>query len=288
MSVRTVYDSAPEATRMKIDEGTTALVTGANGGIGAAIARSLAAKGAKVILSGRRAAALEPLAAELGAQARIIVADLATREGVDRLCAEAGPVDIAVLNAALPAAGELFDLDPDAIQAMVQVNLTTPILMARALGLGMAARGAGQIVMISSISGHVPAPASSLYCATKFGLRGFALSLRGELAARGVGVTTIYPGFIRDAGMFASTGAKLPRGIGTRSPADVAAAVLRSVRRNPAEITVAALDQRFAARLAALFPSIGGLAARSSAARRLTAEVVEGHKVEARRRSDAA
>ena len=273
---------------MKIDEGTTALVTGANGGIGAAIARALAAKGAKVILSGRRAAALEPLAAELGARARIVVADLATPDGVDRLCAEAGPVDIAILNAAHPAAGDLLDLAPEEIQMMIQVNLTAPVLTARALGLGMVERGAGQIILISSISGHVAAPGSSLYCATKFALRGFALSLRAELAAKRVGVTTIYPGFIRDAGMFASTGAKLPRGVGTRSPEQVAAAVLRSVRSNPAEITVAAVDQRVAARLAALWPSIGGLASRSSTARRLTAEVVAGHKVEAaRRRSDA-
>jgi uncharacterized protein len=269
---------------MDINEGTTALVTGANGGIGAAIARALAAKGANVILSGRRAAALEPLAAELGARARIVVADLAKSEDVERLCREAGAVDIAVLNAALPAAGELFDVSPEEIHAIVQVNLTAPIIAARTLGLDMAARGAGQIIMISSISGHVASPATSLYCATKFGLRGFALSLRAELATRGVGVTTIYPGFIREAGMFASTGAKLPRGMGTRSPADVAAAVLRSVRANPAEITVAAFDQRLAAKLAAFFPSIGSLAAKSGAARRLTSAVVEGHKSEAARR----
>jgi len=269
---------------MDIHEGTTALVTGANGGIGAAIARALHARGAHVILSGRRAAALEPLAAELGGRARVVVADLSKPEDTDRLGREAASVDVAVLNAALPAAGELFDLSPEEIYSIVHVNLTAPILAARTLGAAMAGRGHGQIVMISSISGQVASPATSLYCATKFGLRGFALSLRAELASKGVGVTTIYPGFIREAGMFASTGVKLPRGMGTRSPEDVAAAVLRAVRVNPAEITVAALDQRFAAFIASLFPSVAGLASRSSAARRLTAEVIEGHKAAADQR----
>ena len=120
------------------------------------------------------------------------------------------------------------------------MNLRAPIVMARAAVPGMLERGRGHVVFISSISGKVASEGTSLYSATKFGLRGFALGLREDLHGSGVGVTTIFPGFIRDAGMFADTHVTLPRGTGTRSPEDVAAAVLRAVRDDPAEITVAA------------------------------------------------
>ncbi len=262
---------------MDIDGTTTALVTGANGGIGAAIARALHRKGARVILSGRRASALAPLAEELGARA--IVADLANPADAARLCDEAGDVDLAVLNAAVPASGLLFDHGPEEIESILRVNLAAPILAARTLGRGMVARRKGQLVLISSVSGLVAAPGASLYCATKFGMRGFALSLRAELAHHGVGVTTIYPGFIRDAGMFAMSGAKLPPGVGTRSPEDVANAVLRAARGNPSEITVAALDQRLAAFAAAIAPGVVDLATRYlPATRRLAAEVAAGQR----------
>jgi short-subunit dehydrogenase len=262
---------------LKIDANTTALVTGANGGIGAAIARALTAAGAKVILSGRRPAALAPLAAEIGA--RVIVADLAVAADVERLAAEAGDVDIVVLNAAVPASGLLFDHSAAQVESIMQVNLTAPILTSRTLGAGMLARKKGQIVLISSVSGMVASPGASLYAATKFGLRGFALSLRGDLAHHGVGVTTIFPGFIREAGMFAKAGVKLPSGIGTRSPEDVAAAVLYAVRSNPAEITVAALDQRFVAFFAGLAPGvIDYMTARLPMARQLAADVSAGQK----------
>lgn len=244
----------PRGGDLKIDTNTTALVTGANGGIGAAIARALAKAGAKVVLSGRRADALAPLAAEIGA--RVIVADLAVAADVARLSAEAGDVDIAVLNAALPASGQLFDYSPEEVDDIVHVNLTAPILTSRTIGGAMRARGSGQIVMVSSISGKVASPGTSLYSATKFGLRGFALALRADLASHGVGVTTIFPGFIRDAGMFAVAEVKLPMGVGTRSPEDVAAAVLAAVKNNPAEITVAAFDQRLGAFFGALAPGV--------------------------------
>lgn len=271
---------------MQIDKGTTALVTGANGGLGAAIARALHGRGARVILSGRRRDALAPLAAELGAQ--VIVADLARPEDVDRIVVEAGDVDILVLNAALPASGSLFEHAPSEVEDIVRVNLTAPILTARALGQGMVARRRGQIVLISSIAGRLATAGASLYSATKFGLRGFALALRGDLAPHGVGVTTIFPGFIRDAGMFAESGAKLPAGIGTRSPDDVARAVIDAVRSNPPEIVVAALDQRLASTFGSLFPRIVDFATRHvPQTRRLAADVAEGQRRrKANRRSD--
>ena len=86
---------------------------------------------------------------------------------------------------------------------MLEVNLRAPIALARALAPAMIARGSGHIVFISSLAGKAAAPASSIYSATKFGLRGFALGLREDLRPHGVGVSVVLPGFIRDAGMFA-------------------------------------------------------------------------------------
>lgn len=231
-------------------KGTKALVTGANGGIGQAIARALHAAGAEVIVSGRRADALAPLADAIGA--RSVVADLASRADVDRCMRDAGPLDVLVANAALPSSGPLLEFSPEQIDRALDVNLRAPIVMARVAAAGMLARGRGQIVFISSISGKVAAPGTSMYSATKFGLRGFSLGLREDLHGTGVGVTTIFPGFIRDAGMFADTRVTLPRGAGTRSPEQVAEAVLRAIRTNPAEITVAAPEQAFGALLAGI------------------------------------
>ena len=235
---------------MQITRETRALVTGANGGIGSAVARALHAAGAALVLSGRRADALRPVADALGA--RIVLADLSSHADVARCMEEAGPIDVLVANAALPSSGPLLEYETDQIDRALDVNLRAPIMMARIAVAGMLERGRGHVVFISSISGKVAAPGTSIYSATKFGLRGFALGLREDLYGTGVGVTTIFPGFIRDAGMFADTKVELPRGAGTRTPEQVAAAVLRAIRDDPAEITVAAFEQSFAALVAGI------------------------------------
>lgn len=232
----------PAETTVDITETTRVLITGANGGIGAAIARAFARRGARLLVTGRRPDALEALCAELGAEA--LSADLVNEADVERLCQASLDCDVVVHNAALPASGPLGDFTPDEIDRALAVNLRAPIHIARAAGAAMAERSRGHIVFISSIAGKVASGHTSLYSATKFGLRGFSLGLREDLRASGVGVTTVFPGFIREAGMFAMTGVKLPTGVGTRSPEDVAAAVLHAVLRNPAEIDVAAFEQR--------------------------------------------
>ena len=103
---------------------------------------------------------------------------------------------------------------------------------------------------MSSLSAVPRRPSSSVYCATKFGLRGFALGLRDDLVPNGVGVTVVFPGFIRDAGMFAESGAKLPPGVGTKTPEDVARAVVRAIESDRAEIDVAPLALRAGAAFA--------------------------------------
>jgi len=254
----------------------TALVTGASGGIGHAIARTLAAHGAQLVLTGRRADVLEPLAAELGGRA--LAVDLAERDAVERLAAEAGEVEILVANAALPASGTLDDYTPEQVDRALDVNLRAPIQLARALSAGMARRGHGHLVFISSLSGRAAAGGGSLYSATKFSLRGFALSLREDLRAAGVGVSTVFPGFIRDAGLFADARVQLPRGVATRSPEDVAAAVVRAIERNRAEIDVAPLSLRAGAAVAGLAPELAATLSRRMGAADVSAQLAAGQR----------
>ena len=233
--------------------GATVLLTGATGGLGHAIARQLHGAGASLILTGRRTDVLEPLAQELGA--RSIAADLADRDAPARLLEEAGEVDVLVANAALPASGLLDSFNVDEIDRALDVNLRAPIVLARLLAPKLAERGSGHLVFISSLAGKAAAPRSSLYSGTKFGLRGFALGLRADLHKHGVGVSTVFPGFIRDAGMFADSGAKLPAGVGTRTPEDVARGVQRAIERNKAEVDVAPRGLRLGALFSGVAPS---------------------------------
>lgn len=236
--------------------GRSVLLTGASGGIGAAAARALAARGATVVVSGRREAELEALATEIGGRA--IAVDLAEPDGPARLVAQAGHVDVLVANAALSQAGELTSLSPAEVDRVLAVNLRAPVMLARLLAEPMAARRSGQIVFVSSLQGKAASPLSALYTGTKFGLRGFSLSLRLDLADHGVGVSCVSPGFVRDAGMFADSGAPLPRGVRTVPPEAVAAAIVRAIERNRAEVDAAPLALRAGARLAGVAPVLAG------------------------------
>jgi uncharacterized protein len=237
------------------------LLTGATGGIGQAIARSLSHRGASLVLTGRRSDVLEPLAKELGA--RTLVVDLAVPSEVDRLVGEAGEVDILVANAALPASGPLESFTVEEIDRALNVNLRAPIMLAHGLLPQMVARGGGHLLFMSSLAGKAATTFTSLYNASKFGLRGFAGAIRSDLRASNVGVSTVFPGFIRDAGMFAESGATLPAGVGTRTPEDVAAAVVDAIENNRGEIDVAPLPLRISAAFAGLAPELAsGLARR--------------------------
>jgi short-subunit dehydrogenase len=232
--------------------GRSVLLTGATGGIGAATARALAARGAAVVVTGRRAERLEALAREIGGRA--IVADLAAPEGPERLVAEAGDIDVLVANAGLSQSGEITSLAPAEVDRLIALNLRAPVMLARLLGEPMAARGSGHIVFVSSLQGKTAGPYSALYTATKFGLRGFSLALRLDMADHGVGVSCVFPGFVGDAGMFADSGAPLPPGVRTVTSATVAAAIVRAVERNRAEVDAAPLELRAGARVAGAAP----------------------------------
>jgi uncharacterized protein len=234
--------------------GARVLVTGANGGLGRAVARGLRAQGAHLVVTGRRIQPVEQIAAEV--QGTPIVADLADRAELPRILAEAGELDILVANAALPGSGDLADWEPDQIDRVLEVNLGNPIAMTRALLPRFRDRGSGHFLYISSLSGRVASRSSTLYSATKFGLRGFAGALRADLHGSGIGVSVIFPGFIRDAGMFADTGASLLPGLGTVPTDAVVKAVVKAIRRNKAEITVASVPLKIATILGGLTPSL--------------------------------
>jgi short-subunit dehydrogenase len=254
---------------------STVLVTGASGGIGRAIAHALAARGANLLLSGRRADALEEIAGAVGG--RPVVCDLSSRADVAELgeiAAEAG-VGILIANAAVPASGTLEDLTPEQIDKMLEVNLRAQVALSRALIPGMIARRGGHLVFISSLQGKAATPAAPLYLATKFGLRGFALGMREDLRGHGVGVSTVFPGFIRDAGMFANSGVSLPPGVGTRSPQDVANAVLRAIDEDRAEVDVAPLGLRVGAAVAGLAPSLAAGVSRRLGSHEIASAVSE-------------
>jgi short-subunit dehydrogenase len=255
----------------------SALLTGATGGLGRAIAAALTARGAKLILSGRKAEALEALAAELpGDGHKVVPTDLAEPDAAEKLAAEAGDVDILVANAGLPGTGRLPDYSTEQLTGTLRVNLEAPILLARALEPGMLERGSGHMVFISSLSGKSATPLSSIYNATKFGLRGFALGLRADLDPLGIGVSIVSPGTIREAGMYSDSGAPPIPGLGTGTPAQVAAAVVKAIEKNKVEVTVAPPQQRFLAHFALTSPGIAVKIASGEQGQKAAAVVAKG------------
>jgi short-subunit dehydrogenase len=235
-------------------EGKRVLLTGASGGLGEPIARALAQREAKLVLSGRRAAPLEALAHELGAE--VVTCDLSERGEVERLVAEAGDVDVLVANAGLLGAGTLPRLDPDEIDRVLEVNLRAPIALARRLFPGMADRGVGHLVFVASFTGKIPSAGESpIYTATKSGLRGFAHVLRVQSKRKGVGVSIVTPGPIRDVGMWARGGQKLPGFIRPQAPEDVGKAVVKAIEHNLAEVDIASFGLRVVSKVSALAPA---------------------------------
>ncbi len=215
--------------------GKTALVTGASGGIGAAIARTLHAQGAAVALSGTRVAALESLAGELGGRVHVTPCDLSDKESVERLipAAEAamGQVDILVNNAGLTRDGLFLRMKDDDWDTVIAVNLTATFRLARAAVKGMMKRRGGRIISITSIVGVTGNPGQGNYAASKAGMIGMSKSLAAEVASRGVTVNCVAPGFI-ESPMTDALNDKQKEAILTQVPAgklgqgaDVAAAV---------------------------------------------------------------
>ena len=181
--------------------GKTALVTGATGGIGGAIARALHAQGAHVVLSGTREAALEALAAELGDRTSAVTANLSDADSVDGLIAAAEsaaglPVDILVANAGITRDGLMLRMKDEDWEQVIKVNLESYFRLSRAALKGMMKRRWGRIIGITSVVGVTGNPGQANYAASKAGMIGFSKALAQEVATRNVTVNTVAPGFI--------------------------------------------------------------------------------------------
>ncbi len=214
--------------------GAVALVTGASSGIGAETARELARRGARVILAARRADRLaEGVAAIIaaGGAASAIEADIADLASVERLAREAeavyGQVDILINNAGIGWPEPFPRMAPDGVAQTINTNLTGPILLTRLLLPGMMQRRNGVIICVASVAGHIAT--DPIYSATKFGIRGFALSLRRKLRSSGVAVSIVSPGFIRTE-MTQGRGQRLP------GPELIAGAIAGLVERPRREV----------------------------------------------------
>src|SRR5438132_2921180 len=241
--------------------GKTVLLTGASTGLGPYIARRLHRAGANFVLSARSEEALNALAGELG-DSRIIVAALSRPGDPERLAQEAGPVDVLVSNAGIPATGRLTTFKIEEIDRAIAVNLRAGIVLAAKLLPGMLERKSGHMVFMSSIAGKLPSGGESMYNATKFGIRGFGLALREELWGTGVGVSVISPTFVSEAGMWAVTGLKPNPIAGEVTPAQVADAVCTAITKNRREMDVVPTQLRTVLKLQALTPGVFATTAR--------------------------
>ena len=181
--------------------GKTALVTGATGGIGAALARALHAQGAHVVLSGTRQAVLDDLAAQLAERVSVAAANLSDAGSVDGLVAQAeaaagAPLDILVANAGVTRDGLLMRMKDEDWDAVIRVNLESYFRLARSAMKGMMKRRYGRIIGITSVVGVMGNPGQTNYAASKAGMIGFSKALAQEVASRGITVNCIAPGFI--------------------------------------------------------------------------------------------
>ncbi|HEX5910438.1 MAG TPA: SDR family NAD(P)-dependent oxidoreductase, partial [Thermoleophilaceae bacterium] len=195
---------------------------------------------------------------------------------VQRLIDASSAVDILIANAALPASGRIEDFSVEQIDRALDVNLRAPIHLARELAGPRVERGSGHLVFISSLSGKTASPGGSLYSATKFGMRGYALGLREDLVGTGVGVTTVFPGFIRDAGMFHEADTELPKGVGTRTPREVADGVLKGIDRDKPEVAVAPLALRLGSIAGGVAPGPMNALQRKMGSRDIAAQMAKG------------
>jgi len=222
--------------------GSTALVTGASRGIGRAVAKQAAAKGARVGLLARSKADLDQVLTDIGGKGAVAPADIAVRSEVDdavkRVEAELGPIDILVANAGIGAYGPFADIDVDQVEHLVQVNLLGTVYPIKAVLAGMLERGRGHIVVVSSVAGRFGSPLEAAYASTKFAQIGLAEALGVEVAGKGVGVSVVNPGVV-DTDFFEARGHLYDRPFPKPISADrVAAGVIKAVEKNLAEVFV--------------------------------------------------
>jgi len=228
--------------------GKTALVTGASGGIGGAIAKALHAQGANVVLSGTRAEALEALKTELGARAHVALCNLADAASVEALpkaaeAAAGAPIDILVNNAGITRDNLFLRMKDEEWDQVIAVDLTAAFRLSRAVLRNMMKKRWGRIVSITSVVGATGNPGQGNYAAAKAGLIGMTKSLAAEIASRNITVNCVAPGFVAtpmtDALSEEQKNALLARIPAARfgAPGDVAAAIVYLASEEAAYVT---------------------------------------------------
>lgn len=248
----------------------TALVTGASRGLGRALALALSEEGWQVALAARSTDALAQTAQLIhdnGGTAQAFEVDLAEPAAclalIPRVVLAMGGLDLLVNNAAFVDVSAFPDMDPLALQRMVAVNLTAPMLLSRAALPGMLARERGHIVNVASLAGLIGVGWGEIYCATKHGLVGFtrALRLSAKAAGRKVSASVVCPGFVSEAGMYATfskeAGAQAPAVFGTSTPRAVVEGVLRAVAQDLPQVIVNPTPVRPLCGLQAMLPRAG-------------------------------
>ena len=260
--------------------GSTVLLTGAAGGIGGHIAEALRDAGARLVLSDLDEPGLERIRARVGGDAVTLLCDLrdlAAAEGlVARAEAAAGPVDVLVSCAAIEFAGAFSAHTREELADITTINLTAPMVLVRSVLPGMLGRRRGHVVMIGSISGKGPSPYLTAYATTKAAIIELTRSLRLELRDEPVSFSSVNPGFVSGAGMYArmeAAGDRAPFALGTSKPERVAAAVVDVIEHDRAERNVATRPMRPLFALTELLPQIGELGVRAAGGRRFLRSV---------------
>ncbi len=267
-----------------------AIVTGASHGIGQYIARALAARNMNLLLVARSEAELTRLAGELRGAITVSTAAIdlggphAARQVADAATAELGGADVLVNNAATEPQTRFHVLTPAEIEHVLQVDLISPLLLARLLLPGMLQRGYGRIVNVSSLAGHAGFPYTEAYAAAKDGLTAFSRVLHSDYRRTGVAATSLILGPVKDAGLSARTLAETGLTGSTAfsvSPHKVAAATVRAIDKPKPEMVISAGPGRALKALMDYFPGLGPALNRLSGADKLMTAVAD-HRQTAR------
>jgi len=240
------------------------LLTGGSRGLGPIVAEALAKRGANIALAARSKSGLDDVATRLkkmGVNTLVMPVDISQELQREKLVAdvleEFGKIDMLINNAGLETEGSYTELSWASIKETVEVNLLAPMALTHLVLPGMLERKAGHIVNIASIAAKSGAPYAATYSGTKAGLAEWTRALRLELADTGVHFSTIFPGYVRDVGMFAKFGVRAPWIVGSCGPSQVAKAVVDSIEKGQTERIINSRPLRYSFMLNELSPTIG-------------------------------
>lgn len=244
--------------------GMVVLLTGGSRGIGPIVAEALAKRGANIALAARSESGLHDVArrlSELGTKALVMPIDLRESSQREQLVADVqrkfGKIDVLVNNAGLETEGAYTELSWPSIRETIEVNLIAPMALTRLVLPKMLERDAGHIVNKASIAAKSGAPYAAPYSGTKAGLAEWTRALRLELANTGVHFSTIFPGYVREVGMFAKFGMQSPWIVGSCTPSRVAKAVVHAIEKGRAEIVINSRPLRYSFMINELSPTMG-------------------------------